>query len=409
MAKIKNPLNSVQASGTAGGVTYARNHYGQYARTWFSPVQPNTASQLSWRAAMAQANTWYQDPVAVFPVSITRWQQFAQNYTWTNQFGKQVRLSAKEWFIKHNIWKAISGGTILPNPPLSPSLNYFPEITIFWDTAGIFIEVFPAPVLEQFVYVRKAGPVSHTRNFCPNEISFAGMVTLASGSPILLVPAIDIDTNPHNWFFIVRILDHFARSSNKIYFKVFTEGTAPTAVFAPNTQTFLREDQPTTNQSTVQRWRIRGANITATMHGLCSVDLSGLTYTYVDKSYLYLWPESTTSILGSCTFHQDLSSYVFDETTWNLESTGVPWGAPGGTSGTDYDNIPFAFFSNDQSILQWYRVDITNQMNAWLSGTTPTRFWGIASTANSRVDSESINNAVPEERPFILNVPNVAV
>jgi hypothetical protein len=358
---------------------------------------------------MAQANAWYQDPATVFPVSVQRWQEFAQTYTWTNQFGNQVHLSAKEWFVKSNIWKAISGGTVVANPPRSPSLEWFPSITIYWDTAGIYCECYPPPTNELFLYIRKAGPVSYTRNFCPNNIAFAGLLTAGTGSPVLLVPAIDIDADPHNWFFIIRVIDDWGKSSNKIYFKVYTEGAAPTAVFAPNEDTFLDKNSPNTNRSTSVRDRIQFNFGVFTSRSLISLDLSALTYTYVDKSYFYFFCDTGLSAIGNNTYHQDLSAYVDAEVTWNDESTGVPWGTPGGTAGTDYATIPFTNFSNDQSVSGFYRIEITNQMNAWLSGVTPTRFWGIGSLEGQDFYHASIDWATPSQRPFILNVPNVAV
>jgi len=254
MAKVKNPLNSVQAAGSAGGVTYARNHYGQYARTWFSPVQPDSASQLSWRAAMTQANAWYQDPATVTPANISRWYEFSKNYTWTNQFGNQIYLNAKEWFIKQNVWRAIASLAPVVSPPPSPSLDWFPSITIYWDTAGIYCDCFPVPTNDQFVYCRKAGPVSHTRNFCPNTIAFAGILNSTTGSPILLVDALDIDTDPHNWFVIIRIIDNEGKSSSKIYYKIYTIGSAPTAILELSSTNGINNDNASTvfrNQSTI--------------------------------------------------------------------------------------------------------------------------------------------------------------
>jgi hypothetical protein len=409
MVKIKNPLNSIQASGTAGSLIYARNSYGAYGRNYVSPIQPDSATQLSWRAAMTSANALYENPAILTPLRLELWRQFSQNYKWLNRFGQTVSLSPKEWFVKHNIWMYIAGKTPVNDPPKSPAIYWFPSITIYWDTGGIYMDCYPPPTGQRFVYCRKTGPHSHTRNFCPNTISFGGILDATSGSPLLLVDALDIDTNPHNWWVIYRVVDEFGRTSNKIYVKIYTEGAAPTAVFLPNNSTYLNSYIPNSNFGTAIQVAIQGSGFASTSRGLFSVDLSGLTYTYVDKSYFYFFPTGITNLIGTATYHQDLSSYLFNETTWNIESTGVPWGVPGGSAGTDYTTIPFATFSNTDETQRFYRIDITNQMNSWLSGTTPTRFWGIAATTASKINSRSINYSVPAQRPFILNVPNVAV
>lgn len=409
MAKVKNPLNSIQARGTAGGLIYSQNRYGQYTRDYVSPVQPDTAGQISWQDAMATAHAYWNDISQLTPVRLGLWFDFAKTYTYKNKWGNQVHLAAKEWFIKFNLFRITKGLSVYRDPPKAPGIFWFPDINIFWDTDGIYIDCFPLPEGEEFLHCRKSGPHSHTRNFCPNTMEFAAYVDSTSTGPIKLVDSADIDTDPHNWFFRIRAIDGFGRSSSPIYFTVFTYGTAPTTVFMPTGNTFLDDSATTTNRSAATRVRFRTDLSGNTCHGLIELDLSSLTYSYVTKSFFYVFPESSGSIDGIARLYQDESSYVNNECTWIEEFTGQNWSVAGGSSGVDYNADYFSSLDGDSSSLTWLRFDITTQMNLWLGGLTPTRFWGICPFSNTNFSFESINNPVVAERCFILNVPYVTV
>lgn len=404
MAKIKSPLHSVQAAGKADGLIYARNQYGAYTRDYVIPDQPDSAAQTIWQDAMSACNAAWNNIAFVTPLRLTWWQSFAKAYKTKNRFGQPCFLGPKEWFIKFNIWKAAKGISLISDPPKDPTTIWFPQINIFWDTGGIYATVYPYPTSTRFVQFRYSGPHNHTRTFPPNTLSFAGNFDASSADPLKLIDAAAIDTDPHNWFFRYRTIDEFGRASPPVYVTVFTYGSAPTAIVAMTTAnridqndhgaTFLNPNLARCSGVSPFGWRT-----------LFVLDLSALTYEFVEKSYLYYYPVSDS--VGTFQLHDYIVLWDTASASWDNAETGVPWQTGGGELGTDLF-LPYFFEQNlDNAADQWYRIDITDRINTFLSsGGGEFRFWLWPGTS---LDNHAWNYSASSSAfiPYLLNVPLV--
>lgn len=402
MAKIKGPLNSVQAGGTVNNVIYARNHYGAYARSYVSPVQPDTAEQLTWRGIMQTINSNWKNPAVITQDLLNVWNHFSFQYPVKDRYGNSRRLAPKEWFTKFNYYRLRAGLSIVTVPPLFPSVSYHPEVTFYWDSGGIYMEVWPRPSAQQFVMVSYTGPHNHTRNFAPQSTQFGGIFIPSTNFPLLVVPAASIDANPHNWFFRYVVVDSFGRSSNKVWAKVYTNGSAPPTRAIFNTINILNNNNPTFVDSNPLHGRAldNGSNLRKTLH---KINTTTWNYTSVTKSWFY-FKLSITSV-QFCELFDTLQSWVVAETTWNEYSLGNTWSSPGGAIGVDYASAPFAVLNTPGLIGVWVRVEVTNQMNTWLAGAVdPIEFWVVF--ARSILSDYRWEWAIdPTEKSFFLNVP----
>lgn len=402
MAKVKAPLHSIQATGTVGGLTYARNHYGAYARNYASTTPPDTSEQLLWRQAIADANSNWQNPAVISNELLDMWRMFADTYTYPDKFGNPRKLAPKEWYIKFNVYRLRKGLSGLQYPPIDPNCYFFPEVNFFRDTGGIYVDVFPRPPFQNFLYISRVPAQNHTRNFCPNLTEFGGFVDSSTTLPLKIWDSADVDTNPHNWFFRFVVVDQYGRPSNKVYHKLYSNGSAPVSTFLVNNSNYFFEDSIFTNYHN-QTYFLLGNYPGVRYRGIMSVDLTGITYSSVSKSWLYMYGQVDKS--SGLHFHQRIQTYVYNQCNWIEYATGSNWGQPGGQAGVDYVSDPF--FDDDVTILTntWSRYDITDQMNAWISGAVnPAQFWLLSdSLPNGLVWAYSLSSYAYQ--PFILNLP----
>lgn len=87
-----------QASGSVGGVTYARAKGGTlYRRARAIPVNPNSALQSQVRSAMTAAvNRWNSGLSQAWRDT---WDLYAQNVTVVNKLGSATHISGQNWFV----------------------------------------------------------------------------------------------------------------------------------------------------------------------------------------------------------------------------------------------------------------------------------------------------------------------
>lgn len=401
MAKVKNPLNSIQASGTVGGVTYVRNQYGAYSRTYVSPVQPNTAEQLTYRGIMQTLNTAWKNTAVITHDHYLLWLAFSQNFPVTNKFGEQKRLDPLRWFIKMNYYRQRAGLSIQTMPPLQPTCSYIPVIDFYWDTGGIYVEIWPRPTGNQFVLVHKIAAQPHTRNFPPNQTTFGAIANSASTYPLKIWDSADIDTNPHNWFFRVTVCDEYGAPSAHQWFKVFTVGTPSTAVFSMLTSNILRSSSPTQVIVNTSWFAIKHYGSGLQERSLLRFGTTGLSVTSVRKAYLYVRSKLFTNY-GLCNVYAGITQYDRLFACWNNYDDGVPWTVPGGESGVDYVSDPLITDLDVTDTVSVFRLDVTNAMQYFLPSGLESRFWFIASVVPTDQTFNSDFGALFVNRPTLL-------
>lgn len=114
MAKVLNPLLSVEARGRMSGLVYNTWHGISYVKAHSSPNQPNKAPQL---AARARLTTVTADWRALTQNQRDAWGVYADNHPETDWTGSPLRLTAQNWFMRCNIQINRMGETPITDPP----------------------------------------------------------------------------------------------------------------------------------------------------------------------------------------------------------------------------------------------------------------------------------------------------
>jgi hypothetical protein len=128
MAKVKDPLHSLQASGSIGGYTHQNWRGIGVVREKPVPTQPNSFRQTATRSIMTQlARKWADELTEGIRIA---WKNFADVFVWTDIFGKELRLTGINLFTKINFQLKDAGKTLqeTPPPPIKPSEFSFFDI-----------------------------------------------------------------------------------------------------------------------------------------------------------------------------------------------------------------------------------------------------------------------------------------
>ena len=102
-------------SGSIGGLTYAHNQGGLYARARSIPVNTNSAQQQVIRNAMGVLAARWNQTLTV--AQRTGWETFAANVPIVDTLGDSRTISGKAWYIKANTLRIQAGVTVVDAPP----------------------------------------------------------------------------------------------------------------------------------------------------------------------------------------------------------------------------------------------------------------------------------------------------
>lgn len=412
MAKIKGPLNSIQASGTVGGVTYGRNQFGSWARPYYSTTQPVSTDQGLWRLAVQLVSIGWANNAVVTPARRQAWYSFAETFTASDKFGNQVKLGAKEWFVKFNVYLTRANFSLIPDPPPSPGCAWSPEVDFFWDTDGIFVEIWPPPIHQQLCYIGYAGPKSPQRFAPGNDMRFCAIAGSFATYPLKVVDAADIDTDPHSWFFRVICVDLNGRPSNAVYYRVYTEGSPPSSVLSLTHANQIRPANPNSNFLDQSVMQFSGSSIASpktNLTDLVELDISALSYSKVSRAWLYSKgsTDGANPNTGGFLLYDTILNYTYNQVTWNERATGTNWSTPGGAPGVDYAQNPFFGWTLGVVDDTWYRFDLTDQFNVWLDTVSTVQFWVIASGTDANGVFWSTGAGSADDRPYFITIPNL--
>lgn len=184
--KFKSSIYT-QVSGSVGGVTYAHNQGGLYARARSIPTNPNSAQQQVLRNAMgALAAAWNQ---TLTGAQRTGWETFAANVPLVDALGDSRTVSGKAWYIKANSLRLQASVTRIDAPPslFEMATLTLPVFTItaagttasmaYTNTDGWAGEV------GGYLLVYASRPQNASRNFWNGPYRFAGKVSGAATPP----------------------------------------------------------------------------------------------------------------------------------------------------------------------------------------------------------------------------------
>jgi hypothetical protein len=175
-------------SGSIGGVTFANNRGGQYARQRRSPVNPNTGLQQARRSVFADLTSdWYD--TLTNPQRLS-WDLYASNVPLINSLGQPRNVGGLGMFIRTNSLRAIAGLPLLAEAPsvfntgvmtapVVTALNAATDQVTFtitntdpWatETGGALI-------------VQQGRPVNDSVNFYKSPFAVLGVVLGNTGTP----------------------------------------------------------------------------------------------------------------------------------------------------------------------------------------------------------------------------------
>lgn len=114
MARITYGNVVAEAAGKLGGIVFARNTAGAYARQKISPIQPRTAAQLQQRNALSSlAKSWGQ----LTELQRTAWKKWAELQRHSTGLGMTAAPTGMNAYMKLNLQLAAIGAAQRPNPP----------------------------------------------------------------------------------------------------------------------------------------------------------------------------------------------------------------------------------------------------------------------------------------------------
>lgn len=118
MAKCKLGPIVAQASGSAGGTTFAHNRYGAYFRQRVIPITSTSTDALAQKARMAAASAAFGGLTADQKL---QWAEWAQSNPITDALGDQQNLTAHAAYVRINMRLARGSYTALSSPPVGIS------------------------------------------------------------------------------------------------------------------------------------------------------------------------------------------------------------------------------------------------------------------------------------------------
>jgi hypothetical protein len=124
------------ARGSLGGTTFARNHYGSYARQRTKPVDPGTSKQNVFRARLTEANTTWQ---AFTQAQRDLWNAKASTTTFTNRLGDTFSPTGINLFVRSFNLLDIAGLAQVTVPPISPIISEEQVICSYAPPEGFFL------------------------------------------------------------------------------------------------------------------------------------------------------------------------------------------------------------------------------------------------------------------------------
>lgn len=102
-------------SGKIGGIVFARNRGGAYARSYAIPTRVTSDLAQSIKAAFAAASQAYAN---LTTAQIAAWDQYGQENPVSNRIGQLITLKGQSWFVGCNSRLILAGETQISVPPI---------------------------------------------------------------------------------------------------------------------------------------------------------------------------------------------------------------------------------------------------------------------------------------------------
>lgn len=188
MGLVKFGGGIVGISGSIGGTVFARNRYGNYARSRTKPTNPATARQSKIRQAVADlTNAW---STTLSDAQRTAWGLYAASVSMLNRLGEPMNLSGFNHFVRSNapllqndLPIVEDGPTTFELPEQDPTFavgisEATQLLSITFDDTKAWCDLDDA-----FLFVYMGTPQNPQRNFFGGPWRLAGAIAGDSGTP----------------------------------------------------------------------------------------------------------------------------------------------------------------------------------------------------------------------------------
>lgn len=189
MALIQpSPLVS-EIRGSVGGVTFARNPAGPFARAKVVPVNPNSPLQVERRAFFSTASTDWRDTLS--QAQRDTWNVLGTTTLFKNSLGNDFNPSGIQLFIRTSALQQLAGIFVSASAPATAVVGS--GTNIFAHTFGVGIEQIsslnvPVPTSTMMLYI--SAPLSQGISFFKGPFRFVLTLTdVALATPPNLVVA----------------------------------------------------------------------------------------------------------------------------------------------------------------------------------------------------------------------------
>ena len=165
------------------GTVFSRNRFGAYTRKKTIPVNTNTTKQIAVRENFRLASTAWK---SLTSLQRQAWNEFANNYTYTNVFGESKKLTGAQLFTSGNARLLYMGLALQDTPgttvPVSsPAINVS---EILWDGDVLAVSVNNSPWtipvdFTLIAYGSATVPASQGYSSNKNKMRFLGIIAAA--------------------------------------------------------------------------------------------------------------------------------------------------------------------------------------------------------------------------------------
>ena len=181
-AKVKYGEMISDMRGKINGTVHSKNRSGQYMRNKTSPVNPQTTSQSGVRNSFS---TFAQGWRALTEAQRDAWTSASENFTKTNVFGDNIKLTGANLYMSLNRNIATAAGAAITSPPLPSAVTGLTALSGDPDVsdATIVMTYTPAIPATGTVLIFATAPQSAGVSFVKNKYRFIESIVAADVSP----------------------------------------------------------------------------------------------------------------------------------------------------------------------------------------------------------------------------------
>lgn len=357
MAKAKGALLSIEANGKCGDIIVYRNQHGQIIRPVPVYVDPETEQQTNWRDALSYLSGQWRTSSTITTPLRDMWRDFALIWPSSDRFGKQIHLTARDWFIRLNIFRRMAGLGYHKAPPKYPSCSIEPGVTFSLEDQGIMVDVDTALFGDDLLYIACVPEQNLSRFFMPRTGTTEFFIKSSDTFPYCLIQNKDLSTDTTRYFFRYRPVDGSGRAAPARITYVDAIKKSFNVNISESLCNLINSVNPDTNYNNLTYNYVINTIDPIIQRSLVFFDLSSIPSwaTIVTASLSYY--SDSASFSGNLNLHNIVQEYSNSQCTYNIAYTGLPWSSPGMAAPNDFDSTPIDSLT-DIGSSKWYEFNV---------------------------------------------------